>query len=175
MFELLKRSNVDAQQAMYPVIFDQFDRLESVHQTIRDLGRECYEQDENFCVCHGDIHIGNLLATDNEIRIVDWDHTRFAPKECDLMFFLQGGIMKHGLAEEESFLHGYGETELDRNALNYFRFERLFDDVLAFMADVMKDRYSEEDKREAVRLCHLLFEPGYLYDVARSGYSVNEP
>ena len=175
LFEKLKRSTVEVQRLMYQVISEQMERLETVHLTIRELGRACYEQDENFCVCHGDIHVGNLLATQDQIRIVDWDHPRFAPKECDLMFFLQGGIMKHSLAEEESFLRGYGEVEIDWNALNYFRFERLFDDVLAFMADVMNDRYSEEEKQESVRLCYLLFEPGYLYDVAESGYSVNEP
>lgn len=161
-------------EEMLDFLESKFEELEWIHQTIRELGRECYEKDENFCVCHGDIHIGNVLATDEEIRIVDWDQPRFAPKECDLMFFLGGGIMGHEPWVEESFKKGYGDFELDPNALSFFRFERLFDDVLAFMEDVMNPRYSDAEKLESVRLCKMLFEPGYLFDVAQRGYSTSE-
>ena len=47
----------------------------------------------NVCICHGDIHAGNLLITQSELYIVDWDTIVLAPKEKDLMY-IGGGISK---------------------------------------------------------------------------------
>jgi len=57
-----------------------------------------------FILCHGDIHVGNVLIANNaSLFIVDWDTLCFAPKERDLMFVGAGlGGNGHTPQEETS-------------------------------------------------------------------------
>lgn len=73
--------------------------LQAKHATIRhivaraeQLASLLVHQPLERCLCHGDIHAGNILiGTTNRLYLVDWDTLVIAPKERDLMF-IGGGI-----------------------------------------------------------------------------------
>jgi spectinomycin phosphotransferase len=88
--------------------------------------KEIKAKKQKMCLCHGDIHAGNILIDQNNFYIVDWDTIIIAPKEKDLMF-IGGGIgNKWNKPEEiEYFYYGYGkEMGIDKNLIKYYRCER---------------------------------------------------
>ncbi len=90
------------------------------------------KQPLEYILCHADIHGWNLIVDEEgALYIVDWDTLIFAPKERDLMF-IGAGIWDSGrtAAEEESqFYQGYGETKINQDAICYYRFERIIQDI----------------------------------------------
>jgi spectinomycin phosphotransferase len=85
-------------------------------------------------LCHADILAANvLLGADGALHIVDWDTLMFAPKERDLMF-IGGGIggIWNEAGEEALFYQGYGQTEINVQALAYYRYERIVEDIAEY-------------------------------------------
>ncbi|MDX3000918.1 aminoglycoside phosphotransferase family protein [Kribbella solani] len=101
--------------------------------------------------CHGDPHIGNVLvgrsdAQDGvgrrdargggvaELHLIDWDDVILAPREQDLMFMLggMGAVGPATAAEQGAFLAGYGQHELDEDAVRYYRHVRAYEDVIGW-------------------------------------------
>jgi len=97
-----------------------------------ELAITVQEQRLAYVLCHADMHGWNLMVDqENALYIVDWDTLIFAPPERDLMF-VGAGIWDSGLtaAEEESlFYQGYGQTKINQDAMAYYRFERIIQDI----------------------------------------------
>jgi spectinomycin phosphotransferase len=89
-------------------------------------------------ICHADLHPGNLLRTDNgRVYVIDWDDVILAPKERDFIFTGEPG---------DPFFDGYGATEVDWEAVTYYRCERCVTDLIEYARDMFRD-LGEETKR----------------------------
>ena len=88
----------------------------------------------NYCLCHGDLHAANILITENDFYIVDWDTLVIAPKERDLMFIGAGIAGKWNQKnEEELFYMGYGDYgKVKQLLVNYYRFIRIIEDIVVY-------------------------------------------
>ena len=63
--------------------------IQTVIERTELIGQNLQQADLEFVLCHADIHTANILITqEQEMFIVDWDDTLFAPKERDLMHVL---------------------------------------------------------------------------------------
>lgn len=97
-----------------------------------ELAITLQKQPIDYLLCHADMHGWNLFVDkENALYIVDWDTLIFAPVERDLMF-IGAGIWDSGLtaAEEESlFYQGYGQIKINQDAMAYYRFERIIQDI----------------------------------------------
>jgi spectinomycin phosphotransferase len=100
--------------------FDVFQKKRSIILKILNCAEETLNEtkrkNQKMCLCHGDIHAGNILIDQTNFYIVDWDTILFAPKERDLMF-IGGGIGNkwNTTKEIEYFYDGYGkETEVNK-------------------------------------------------------------
>ncbi|MBE2268305.1 MAG: aminoglycoside phosphotransferase family protein [Anaerolinea sp.] len=119
-------------------------------------------------VCHADIHVGNLLHTPDSLYIVDWDTLTFAPKERDLMF-VGGGLGGGAFPPEEEirlFYQGYGQTEIDADALAYYRCERIVQDIVAYCEAILLAEGDSADRSAGVRQLKSQFEPGNVVEIA---------
>ncbi len=120
-------------------------------------------------VCHADLHAGNLLiADDGRLFIIDWDMLIRAPKERDLMF-VGGGLFggKRSPREEEAlFYRGYGAAEIDAEALVYYRYERIVDDIAAYCEAILLTEGESQDRANGLRQLTSQFQPGAVIDVA---------
>ena len=125
------------------------------------------------CLCHGDLHAGNLLIhAKGDFYIVDWDDLLFAPKEKDLMSVgagLFGGWIPPGM-EMESFYRGYGQVEIDREALTYYRCERILADLAVECRQILQAEGSQADRQQAFRWLQSNFEPGGSIALAYSSF-----
>ncbi len=95
--------------------------IELSRRRYQALGAQLAGRSPAFVLCHADIHPANIIIDGTGfIHIVDWDETTLAPKERDLMFFVDDGRPVETTA---AFLSGYGERSLDRLGLAYYKYD----------------------------------------------------
>ncbi len=137
-------------------------------QRAEDLGAIVQSQPQNEVLCHSDIHVGNVLVSQNALYIVDWDQPILAPKERDLMF-IGGGLGGGGhTAEQEEalFYAGYGQTEINPVSLAYYRYERIVQDIVAYCEQLLLTDEGGEDRQQGLRQITSQFLPGAVIDMA---------
>lgn len=132
------------------------------------IGKHLRQMDLEFVLCHADIHTANILLTqEQDMFIVDWDDTLFAPKERDLMFVL--GTDSIPTREEQMFFYGYGNVEISRLALAYYRYEWCVQEIGDFGTRVfLTEDVGESTKRDALEGFRKLFLHGDVIELALS-------
>ena len=108
---------------------------------------------------HGDLHIGNFAIVDNELKILDWEHTHLNLPHWDLYHLID---MSHPLFPKkitsplrerilESYL-GQVEYEVDREAFinEYYLFASVFSIWMILL--IQKDLVENGGKWSAVQL-----------------------
>lgn len=143
------------------------------HETIRTIveraemiGKHLQQVDFEFVLCHADIHTANILLTpDQQMFIVDWDDTLFAPKERDLMFVLSEDTIQ--TREQQMFFDGYGKVEVNQLALAYYRYEWCVQEIGDFGQRVfLTKELGESTKQDALEGFMKLFSEGDVIDTA---------
>jgi aminoglycoside phosphotransferase (APT) family kinase protein len=90
--------------------------------------------------CHADPHLGNVLAGDDgRVWLLDWDDAVTGPREQDLLFVLDGGVLAFApvtAAQTDAFFTGYGAVEIDQHALAYHRSIRALEDLVDFALEL---------------------------------------
>lgn len=143
--------------------------IEQLTERSEQLSQTACGQSHPFVLCHGDIHGGNVLITDNHnFYIVDWDDPLLAPKERDLMFIGAGvaNVWNKEL-EENLFYQGYGQTDLNWDLLTYYRYERIVEDIAIYGEELLlKSSQDAESRLEMYNHFMGMFEPGGVVDIA---------
>lgn len=120
--------------------------------------------------CHADMHTGNLIIDlDERLWVIDWDEVVMAPKERDLMFAVGGGISTKLVSPNATarFLEGYGDVEIDREALAYYRHAWAVQDVGGYAWRVLLDASATIAQRDdAAEILVGLFKPDEIVDLA---------
>ncbi|MGH2429908.1 MAG: phosphotransferase [Candidatus Limnocylindria bacterium] len=142
---------------------EQAGRIGSMLERAEELGARLRDRPFERVLCHADIHAANLLvADDGRILLVDWDGPMLAPRERDLLFVIGSRIARDVEPQEEAwFFEGYGDVEVDREAIVYYRYERILEDIGEFGRSVFGDPALPEASRESqVELVESFFGPG---------------
>ncbi|HEO8433329.1 TPA: aminoglycoside phosphotransferase family protein [Legionella pneumophila] len=120
------------------------------------------KQPLEYILCHADIHGWNLIVDkEGALYIVDWDTLIFAPKERDLMF-VGAGIWDSGrtATEEESlFYQGYGQTKINQDAICYYRFERIIQDIGDYCEYIFLSDEGGDDRMQCFEHLQPVFLP----------------
>lgn len=140
--------------------------IQNLVQRADQLAHELQAHPRPLVLCHNDIHAGNLLFTaDSPLSIVDWDAPLIAPRERDLG--LLGGCALWKRAEDlKCFFEGYGQAELDRAALAYYRSERIIQDMAEFGKQLFFSTDGGADREQALIYFASNFLPGHEIDLA---------
>jgi spectinomycin phosphotransferase len=149
---------------------DQHAEIGALVERLETLGRRLRAARPSLVLCHGDVHHNNVLIdTDDRFWMIDWDDTRLAPKECDLMMGVGGlNATYAGPREETWFLRGYGPTTIDPIALAYYRHLRAVGDLAEYGEQVwLLQGASEATKRNALERTTRLFAPGSIVTLAK--------
>jgi spectinomycin phosphotransferase len=154
----------------------QQDQIRTLCDVADKLGNQLRHETLPLVLCHADVHNWNvLLDIDQRLWIVDWDETMLAPKERDLMFVI-GGIGRDLVKpyETTSFLHGYGDVEINRRALTYYRYAWALQDIAAYAEQVfLSPDIGDASRRDALHGFVDLFGPGNIVAIATNEGTVN--
>lgn len=144
--------------------------IESLIGHARQLAEHLRDDPLPEIVCHGDIHVGNVLITaDGALYLVDWDTLIRAPKERDLMFLGAGLGSSDPIgpdAQTALFYAGYGATEVDLSALAYYRCERIVEDIAAYCDQILFTPPHNADRANGLAQLASQFEPGDVVEIA---------
>lgn len=131
----------------------------------------------DYVLCHADMHGWNLIVDkENALYIVDWDTLIFAPVERDLMF-IGAGIWDSGLpaAEEESlFYQGYGQTKINQDAMAYYRFERIIQDIGDYCEYIFLSDEGGDDRMQCFEHLQPVFLPNGAIERAYDSYNARK-
>ena len=123
---------------------------------------------DNYVLCHSDIHAGNvLIGSDESIYIIDWDEPMMAPKERDLMFI--GGGVGNVWNKPQEILHfyeGYGNTNIDKTILSYFRHERIVEDIALYGQDLLSHDQNDQSRLEMFKHFTAMFDLNGVVEIA---------
>ncbi|MEZ4518194.1 MAG: aminoglycoside phosphotransferase family protein [Chloroflexota bacterium] len=125
------------------------------------LAEALMAQPPELVLCHADLHAGNVLISQGQLYIVDWDTLLLAPRERDLMF--PGGAQGfrgHSPDEEEAlFYQGYGLSPRNQQALAYYRGERIVEDIAVECEQVFGLQAGEADRAQEFSYLRRNFAP----------------
>lgn len=131
------------------------------------------KQSHDYTVCHGDIHCWNLLVDEKkQLFIIDWDTMVIAPKERDLMF-IGAGIGDTGrtqIEEETLFYQGYGPTQVNHEAIFYYRCTRIIEDIGVYCQHIFDSSDSHENRKQSLEYLQSNFIPGATIERTRTSY-----
>ena len=142
---------------------EQADRIDATLERAEELGTRLRARSFDRVLCHADIHAANILVTEEGgIFLVDWDGPMIAPRERDLLFVIGSRIARRVEPQEEAhFFEGYGAVQVDPEAIVYYRYERILEDMEVDGASVFGDDSLTEATRQAqVDLIMSFFAPG---------------
>lgn len=112
--------------------------INSLVDHAEQLAEKIKEPSPYLVLCHSDIHAGNLLITNDNFYIVDWDTPVIAPKERDLMFIGGGvGNVWNNQHEVDLFYRGYGDVEINKDLLAHYRYERILEDIVVYCEQLL--------------------------------------
>ena len=157
------RGNVAAEAAR--VWGEQAEEIGRCRRRYRQLGALLSADPPPFVLCHADIHTANIiLMPQDEIRIVDWDETVIAPKERDLMFFVDDG---HKPEETDAFFAGYAGDDINWLALAYYKYDWVVQEFGDYGERIfLSDDIGAKDLESAMVEFKRLFAPDDVIDRA---------
>lgn len=140
--------------------------ISRVVKRAEELALEVQNSAPEMVLCHGDLHAGNLLITmGGALHIVDWDNPIFAPKERDLSQ-VGGSAVWHEAGEVALFYQGYGPAAVDRQALAYYRYERIIQDIAEFCKQLLLSDEGGSDREQSYRYFASNFTPEHEIELA---------
>lgn len=144
---------------------DRSSEIQRCRRRFREAGALLAADPPGFVLCHADIHTANIILNPRgEIRIVDWDETVIAPKERDLMFFVEDG---HKPEETEAFFTGYDGGEINWLALAYYKYDWVVQEFGDYGERIfLSDEIGVKDLESALFEFKRLFEPDDVIDRA---------
>ena len=146
-----------------------YDKITELLRRADAYGQHLRGRDLPHVLCHADLHTGNLLIdAEGRLFVVDWDQPVVAPKERDLMFISCGRVITAVTEQQEAaFFAGYGQTEIDREALIYYRAAWVVQDIGGFAEQVfLMPDLSVEAKRQAIHYFVGSFAPDSIAESA---------
>jgi len=145
------------------------DQVRALIRRADELASRLRARSGSLVLCHADLHTWNiLLGSDEHLWLVDWDETILARRERDLMFVVVGiGRDLVSPRQTACFLQGYGEVDIDPEALTYYRYAWAVQDLAAYGEQVLLlPGLGEATRRDALEGLKSLFEPGNIVEIA---------
>lgn len=100
-----------------------------------------------MALCHTDIHHWNLMQSENQLILIDWEGLRLAPIEADLMFLVDEPYY-------DEFLNTYQKTyknfAINPDALQFYQVRRKLEDIWGFIEQLLFDKQNAQERASTI-------------------------
>jgi len=147
-------------------------RISKVTERCADLGKFASNRMGAIVPCHADIHLANvLIEPSGDLRIIDWDECKLAPKERDLMFLLSKEVtqLPRPVFDVAAFQEGYGGTAVDPWLMSWYRYAWVVQELAEFGWQVVQSEPMSPTARDGwVRFQQLFVKDDVFEQALRS-------
>lgn len=123
--------------------------IEELISKIKELQQELNNRDVRLVLCHTDLHNWNLMESNGELLLIDWEGLKLAPPEADLIFFTD-------TAYDNQFLEVYRRIHrnftLNPKALSFYQIRRRLEDLWEWLEQLLYDDLSQEEKAKTIKI-----------------------
>ncbi|WP_103106987.1 phosphotransferase [Brevibacillus reuszeri] len=96
--------------------------------------------------CHGDLWAGNIIINQDELFLIDWEHSLLAPAECDLTYFIGDG--KNFAFFFNQYENYFGKKViLYTDLLRYYLHRRMLTHLTHLMRNILYKNKKEADNQ----------------------------
>ncbi|WP_338015908.1 aminoglycoside phosphotransferase family protein [Paenibacillus mesophilus] len=96
-----------------------------------------------MALCHTDLHNWNLMQSDRELILIDWEGLRLAPVEADLMFLVDQPYY-------DDFLNIYRKVHqhfaINPDILQFYQYRRKLEDIWEFLEQLLFDHQDAQER-----------------------------
>jgi thiamine kinase-like enzyme len=111
---------------------------------------EAKRSNEYISLVHSDLTKSNIIINKtNEIFIIDWESSEYAPPEKDIIFFLEENSI--------NFFNEYklsNRNSLNKSVVNFFILRRHLDDVTDWLFRILFESYDRHQKNHDMECLH---------------------
>ncbi len=123
--------------------------LEGSIDRVERLAMDIRRSNPKMVLCHTDIHNWNLMQSDEQVVLIDWEGLKLAPAEADLMFFVDKPYY-------DIFIDIYQKLHKDfvinMDTLLFYRIRRKLEDIFEFIEQLLYNKQEEQKRNETIKL-----------------------
>lgn len=114
---------------------------------LKELSQTLIESSLNLCLCHTDIHEGNILQNESGLVLIDWEGLKLAPVEADFFDIVRKDWQ---VIFFEEYRKKHPSYELNTEILKFYQLRRVLVDIWEFIEQIQYDELTEEDKQSSL-------------------------
>ena len=111
-------------------------------ETLGGLQRKVRRKNLEFVNCHGEPSPGNVMSSNGEVYLLDWDDPIFAPKDKDLLFFKDniGPVMRgYRLFSKDSII--------DQDLIEFYGHKWNLGEIVDYSSKILFENHSDAQNK----------------------------
>ncbi|MEK4259410.1 MULTISPECIES: aminoglycoside phosphotransferase family protein [unclassified Paenibacillus] len=146
------RSTLDKEYKNIPddvreVINPHIEQILGLVDTIEKLSI-CVENSRlRMALCHTDIHHWNLMQSENQLILIDWEGLRLAPVEADLMCLVDEPYYAEFLSTYQKIHKNFA---INPDALQFYQVRRKLEDIWEFIEQLLFDKQNAQERANTI-------------------------
>lgn len=117
--------------------------IKGLVHTIEVLSARLKASNLRMALCHTDIHNWNLMQSDRQLILIDWEGLRLAPVEADLMFVVDEPYFEEFAA---IYRKSHNNFEINPDALQFYKGRRELEDIWEFIEQLLFDEQDDQQR-----------------------------
>lgn len=143
MRNFLEKENDKIDDDVRALINPHIEQIKKLIDTLKLLSESLKNSHVRMALCHTDLHNWNLMQSDRELILIDWEGLRLAPVEADLMFLVDQPYY-------DDFLNMYRKVHqhfaINPDILEFYQYRRKLEDIWEFMEQLLFDHQDEQER-----------------------------
>ncbi|SHF42189.1 phosphotransferase [Pedobacter caeni] len=129
------------------ILIGHFETLKLRLKQLTALVSVLKSKDLPFVLCHTDLHNWNMMQTEKQLVLLDWEGLKMAPAEADLFGLVEEPYFEQVMVSYQKVHKGY---TVDEDALNFYIIRRKIEDIWECIEQLLFDQPDDQEKREII-------------------------
>lgn len=133
----IKITNKKYADVMISILNERKEQLINELENLKQWKEEYLKKQIKYVITHGDAHHYNVIQTDIDLWLVDWDGLKIAPIERDLWHYENMPLI-------DEYNKWNPDYKIDIKLCHFYRLQRFFEDLHYYLNQVLQGKNSTE-------------------------------